>query len=178
MAAAQPPARGTATTRRCAGRRGDFRCSPPGGRRVAPASSPTPRTGCACGRARPARRALRGRDVADRTAGGRGGRPLSGTRPSASAHRADRFWCAGSAWHTSARNSDRRPTPRGRATPSVARPTRSPYSLQAGSSPRPTPQHRGEALAARDDPAFGDGPVLITQAELTLALVQIQSYHI
>src|SRR6266566_7987982 len=50
--------------------------------------------------------------------------------------------------------------------------------LEQDLRPRPTPEHRGEALAARDDPAFGDGPVLITEAELTLALVQIQSYDI
>jgi len=37
----------------------------------------------------------------------------------------------------------------------------------------PVPQHRGEALATRDDPALGDGPVLVADAELALALVQI-----
>lgn len=41
--------------------------------------------------------------------------------------------CAGRAWHTSARNSDRRPAPRGRATPGAARPIHSPYSALASS---------------------------------------------
>src|SRR5437588_6989933 len=50
--------------------------------------------------------------------------------------------------------------------------------LEQDLRPPPIPQHRGEALAARDGPALGDGPVLITEAELSLALVQIQSYHI
>ena len=50
--------------------------------------------------------------------------------------------------------------------------------LEQDLRPRPTPEHRGEALTARDDPALRDGPVRVAEAELTLALVQIQSYDI
>src|SRR5207245_8578251 len=50
--------------------------------------------------------------------------------------------------------------------------------LEQDLRPRAIPQHRGEALATRDDPALGDGPVRVADAELALALVQIQSYDI
>ncbi len=43
---------------------------------------------------------------------------------------------------------------------------------------RPVPQHCGEPLPAGDDPAFDDLPVLGENAELALALVQINPYDI
>src|SRR5258708_25518493 len=42
----------------------------------------------------------------------------------------------------------------------------------------PAPEHRGEPLPARHDPALHDLPGLRQHAQLTLALVQIEPYRI
>ena len=50
--------------------------------------------------------------------------------------------------------------------------------LQQDAGPWPVPQHRREPLPARDDPPLRDGPILVADAELALAFVQIEPYRI
>lgn len=50
--------------------------------------------------------------------------------------------------------------------------------LEQNARPRPMAEHRSESLARRGDPALLDRPVVVPNAELTLALVQREPYHI
>jgi hypothetical protein len=50
--------------------------------------------------------------------------------------------------------------------------------LQQDPRGRLSREQRREPLATRDDPALGDRPVSMADAELTLAFVQIEPYRI
>lgn len=110
----------------CVERRDAIRCARRGGHRDARTTSRRRCTEYECQRAPRARRVPRARAAARQTRGEpRDTRPVLALRR-ASEHRACRFSPVVGASHTSTRSSDRRQSPRARATPAVGPPTRCP----------------------------------------------------